>query len=140
MLLQSHPIEDEAQHHPEICHKILSSRSCLPRQPSLKDFSERAVEFTLIPLIHPQPPRHTTPPPPVCTRHMYFVFQSPNIMHNAPRFDQRSARTASNIIANGKCAVERRNDSPHVLQLAHYYSVYFFCPPLPSSRPTTLPF
>lgn len=71
---------------------------------------------------------------------MYFVFQSPNIMHNAPRLDQRSARAASNIIANGKCAVERRNDSPHVLQLALYYSVYFFCPPLPSSCPTTLPF
>lgn len=47
-------------------------------------------------------------------------------MHNAPRLDRRSVHGASNIIANGKCAVERRNDSPHVLQLAVYYSVYLF--------------
>lgn len=64
-------------------------------------------------------------------------------MHNAPRLDQRSVRAASNITANGKCAVERQNDSPHVLQLAVYYSVYLFIYlfafPSPS-RPPTLPF
>lgn len=47
-------------------------------------------------------------------------------MHNAPRADRRSVCTASNIIANGKRAVERQSGSPHVLQLAVYYSVHIF--------------
>lgn len=113
----------------------------------LKDFSEQAVEFTLIPLTHPQPQQHTNPAPllrhPVCTRHMYFVFQSPNIMHNASRLDQRSVCTASNIIANGKCAAERRTGSSHVLQLAVYYSVYlfvYFMHISPHPQPPTLPY
>lgn len=103
VLLQSHPIEDEAQHHPEICHKIPSSRSCLPRQPSLKDFSERAVEFTLIPLIHPQPPQHTNPPSPPCARGTCILFSNPQtscIMHRVSTSAQRTPHQTSLLMAS----------------------------------------
>lgn len=87
VLRRSHrPVEAEAQPHPE----VPSSGSRLPGQPSLKDSSGRAVDLTLIPLIHPQPPPQTLtppPPPPPCARGTCILFSNPQtscIMQRVP--------------------------------------------------------
>ena len=76
----------------------------------------------------------------VSTRaHVFFFFQSPNIMHNAPHLDLRSACSASNVIANGKCTAEQRlqqrSDSPQVKTSSLLFLPTFLFLPLKQPLP-----